>query len=68
MDQFSSVFGQEGRIICLDCRSREFEYFPFNFIGYKLILVNSKVKHELAGSPYNDHHKSSENVVKQIAA
>lgn len=48
MDQFASVFGEEGKLMRLDCRSREFKYFPFNPKGYKLILVNSKVKHELA--------------------
>ena len=58
MDQFASVFGQKGKLMRLDCRSREFEYFPFNPQGYKLVLVNSKVKHELAGSPYNDRRKS----------
>ena len=65
---FASVFGEEGKLMRLDCRSREFKYFPFNPKGYKLILVNSKVKHELAGSPYNDRRRSCENVVKQIAS
>uniref|UniRef100_A0AB33IRD5 Galactokinase n=1 Tax=Prevotella sp. GTC17253 TaxID=3236793 RepID=A0AB33IRD5_9BACT len=68
MDQFASVFGQEGKLMRLDCRSREFEYFPFNPKGYKLVLVDSKVKHELKGSPYNDRRNSCENVVKHIAA
>ena len=68
MDQFASVFGKEGKLMRLDCNSREFEYFPFEPKGYKLCLVNSKVKHELAGSPYNDRRNSCENVVKHIAA
>lgn len=68
MDQFASVFGKEGKLMRLDCRSREFEYFPFHPKGYKLVLVNSKIKHELAGSPYNDRRNSCENVVKHIAA
>ena len=68
MDQFASVFGQAGKLMRLDCRSREFEYFPFNPEGYKLVLVDSVVKHELAGSPYNDRRNSCENVVKHIAA
>ncbi|MDO4159262.1 MAG: galactokinase [Prevotellaceae bacterium] len=68
MDQFASVFGQEGKLMRLDCRSREFEYFPFEPKGYKLVLVDSVVKHELAGSPYNDRRNSCENVVKHIAA
>ena len=68
MDQFASVFGKAGQLMRLDCRSREFEYFPFNPEGYKLVLVDSVVKHELAGSPYNDRRNSCENVVKHIAA
>ena len=67
MDQFASVFGQKGKLMRLDCRSREFEYFPFNPQGYKLVLVNSKVKHELVGSPYNDRRRSCENVVAAVA-
>ena len=50
----------------LDCRSREFEYFPWEPKGYKLVLLNSKVKHELKGSPYNDRRNSCENVVKAL--
>lgn len=68
MDQFASVFGQAGKLMRLDCRSREFEYFPFDPKGYKLVLLNSCVKHELAGSPYNDRRNSCENVVKHIQA
>ena len=66
MDQFASVFGQEGKLMRLDCNSRDFEYFPFDPQGYKLLLVNSCVKHELAGSPYNDRRNSCENVVKAV--
>ncbi|MCR5395712.1 MAG: galactokinase [Bacteroidales bacterium] len=66
MDQFASVHGQAGKLMRLDCRSGEFEYFPFNPKGYRLVLVNSCVKHELAGSPYNDRRKSCENVVAAI--
>lgn len=68
MDQFASVFGKSGCLMRLDCRSREFEYFPFMPEGYKLVLLDSVVKHELAGSPYNDRRNSCENVVKHIAA
>ena len=66
MDQFASVFGQAGKLMRLDCRSREFEYFPFNPEGYKLVLLDSKVKHELAFSAYNDRRHSCENVVATL--
>lgn len=68
MDQFASVHGKKGNLMRLDCRSGEFEYFPWNPQGYKLVLINSCVKHELAGSPYNDRRNSCENVAKACAA
>lgn len=67
MDQFASVFGKAGSLMRLDCRSGEFEYFPWNPKGYKLVLVNSQVKHELVGSPYNDRRLSCERVAEVIA-
>ncbi|MCI6643172.1 MAG: galactokinase [Alloprevotella sp.] len=66
MDQFASVHGKKGSLMRLDCRSGEFEYFPFNPQGYKLVLVNSQVKHELVGSPYNDRRRSCERVAEAI--
>ena len=54
MDQFASVFGKKGNLIRLDCRSLEYAYFPFDPKDYRLVLVDSRVKHELVGSPYND--------------
>ena len=66
MDQFASVFGKEGKLMRLDCNSREYEYYPFNPQGYRLVLLNSCVKHELAGSPYNDRRRSCENVAKAV--
>lgn len=66
MDQFASVFGKKGNLMRLDCRSMEFEYFPFDPKGYKLFLVNSVVKHELVDSPYNKRRESCERVAKQL--
>ncbi len=66
MDQFASVFGKEGSLIRLDCRSLEYQYFPFNPEGYRLVLLDSVVKHELASSAYNDRRKSCENACAAI--
>lgn len=67
MDQFASVFGKAGSLMRLDCRSLQYKYFPFDPKGYKLVLLNSCVKHELASSAYNDRRKSCENVVAAIS-
>ena len=68
MDQFASCFGKKGNLMRLDCRSMEFEYFPFDpeQHGYKLVLLNSCVKHELVGSPYNDRRASCERVAAAL--
>ena len=58
MDQFASVFGKAGHLIRLDCRSLEYQYFPFKPEGYRLVLLDSVVKH--------DRRKSCENVVAAI--
>lgn len=53
MDQFASLHGKKGHVMKLDCRSLEYEYIPFDFSGYKIVLVNSMVSHSLAGTEYN---------------
>lgn len=67
MDQFASVFGKKGCLMRLDCRSLEHEYFPFDPKGYRLVLLNSNVKHML-GNEYNERRQSCENVAAAISA
>ncbi len=66
MDQFASVFGKKDCLMRLDCRSLEHEYFPFHPEGYKLVLLNSKVKHELVDSPYHKRRESCERVAATL--
>lgn len=66
MDQFASVFGKKDHLMRLDCRSMEYEYFPFKPEGYTLVLLDSVVKHELADSPYNKRRASCERVAKRL--
>lgn len=67
MDQFASIFGKEGHLIRLDTKTMEYEYFPFNPKGYKLVLLDTLVKHELASSAYNKRRESCENAARTIA-
>ena len=66
MDQFASVFGKNGMLMRLDCNSREHAYFPFDLQGYRLVLLDSVVKHELASSAYNDRRANCEHVVATL--
>jgi galactokinase len=60
MDQFASLFGQAGHVVRLDCRSMEYEYFPFDTSACKIVLCNSGVKHALADSEYNKRRQECE--------
>ncbi len=66
MDQFASVFGRKGNLMRLDCRSMEYEYFPFKPEKYRLVLIDSRVKHELKDSPYNRRRESCERVARRL--
>ena len=66
MDQFASVFGKKGSLIRLNCKTLEYKYFPFDPKGYKLVLIDSCVKHELASSAYNKRRQSCENTAAAI--
>ncbi len=66
MDQFASVFGKKNSVIKLDCRSLEYEYFPVNMNGYKIVLLDSQVKHSLASTEYNVRRSQCEEGVELI--
>ncbi|MDD2243070.1 MAG: galactokinase [Dysgonamonadaceae bacterium] len=68
MDQFASIFGKAGHLIRLDCKTLDYEYFPFDPQphGYRVVLLDTVVKHELASSAYNKRRESCENAVAAI--
>ena len=67
MDQFASIFGKTGHLIRLDTKSMEYAYFPFDPKGFKLVLLDTVVKHELASSAYNKRRESCEHAARTIA-
>ena len=66
MDQFASVFGKAGNLMRLDCKTMEYKYYPFHPKGYRLVLLDSVVKHELASSAYNKRRESCERAAAAI--
>jgi len=66
MDQFDSVFGKKDHVIKLDCRSIEYEYVPLKLEGYKILLLNTNVKHSLASSEYNKRRQECEQGVAWV--
>ena len=66
MDQFAVMHGEKNKVIKLDCRSLEYKLFPLDMSEYKLILVNTGVKHSLASSEYNKRRIECEKGVKLL--
>lgn len=60
MDQFASVFGKKNKVIKLDCNNLDHEYHNADFKDYALLLLDSKVKHTLLTSGYNDRRNEVE--------
>lgn len=54
MDQFSSMMGQKDHALLLNCKDFSSQLIPLNLTDYQLILINTKVKHILSDSPYNE--------------
>lgn len=62
MDQYASMFGEKKSALLMDCRSITSEAFQIDFKPYKLILINTNVKHDLSESAYNDRRAVCERV------
>jgi len=66
MDQYASMFGVKKSALLLDCRTLESKRFKIDFGKYKLLLINSNVKHDLSESAYNDRRTVCEKVAKKL--
>jgi len=53
MDQFANIFSAPKTVMKIDCRSLEYEYFPFDFKDIHIVLYDTHVSHSLASSEYN---------------
>lgn len=63
MDQFASMMGKKGHVIVLDCRSLEFRYSPLRLPDHDIVLCDTKVKHSLVDSQYNQRRLECESGV-----
>ncbi len=66
MDQFASAMGKKDHAIFLDTATLKYEYAPVFLKDQKIIVTNSKVKHSLVNSAYNDRRKECETALKEL--
>jgi galactokinase len=60
MDQYASLFGKKDHALLLDCKTLGHELVPFNFPEIEILLVDTKVKHSLADTAYNNRREACE--------
>lgn len=66
MDQFASAMGKKDCAIFLDTSNLNYEYAPVKLPDAKIVITNSKVKHSLVGSAYNDRRNECERALKDL--
>ena len=66
MDQFASAMGKKDHAIFLDTNTLQYEYAPIILKTAKIVIVNSKVKHSLVDSAYNDRRNECEEAVQDL--
>lgn len=66
MDQFASAMGKKDHAIFLDTNTLNYEYAPVVLEDAKIVIVNSKVKHSLVDSAYNDRRNECETALKEL--
>ncbi len=66
MDQFASAMGKKDNAIFLDTNTLEYEYAPVVLPDAKIVITNSKVKHSLVDSAYNDRRSECETALEEL--
>ena len=66
MDQFTSAMGKKDNAIFLDTNTLQYEYAPVVLEDAKIVIINSKVKHSLVDSAYNDRRNECETALKEL--
>jgi len=69
MDQVACLFGEEAHLLAFDTLDHSIETFSLPLVGVQLFLIDSKVKHNLAVSAYNERRSQLEeawNLAQQI--
>jgi galactokinase len=68
MDQFTSIHALKGHALLLDCRSLESKPIPLKLHEYRIVICDSRFRHELASSEYNQRRNDCELGVKLLSS
>jgi galactokinase len=68
MDQYIAAFAKPGNAVLLDCRTTQGRLVPLALGTAAIVVLDSRVKHELATSAYNGRRVQCEQGMRQIAS
>ena len=66
MDQFAAAMGKKDSAIFLDTDTLAYEYVNARLDHARIVITNSKVKHSLVDSAYNDRKRESDRALKML--
>jgi len=66
MDQFAIMLSEKDKVMMLDCREKTFEFISASIPGTQWVLLNTKVKHQLIDSDYNQRAAQCKQAVEII--
>lgn len=66
MDQFAIAMGKKDMAIDLNCATLEYNYVPLELGDYKIVVMNTNKKRQLADSEYNARREDCDNALKVI--
>jgi galactokinase len=66
MDQFAVGMGKADSGILLDCNTLKYEYAPLALDGYKIVIMNTNKRRELADSKYNERRSECEKALSRL--
>ena len=66
MDQFASAMGKKDNAIFLDTATLNYTYAPVKLTDARIVITNSKVKHSLVSSAYNDRRRECETALAML--
>lgn len=66
MDQFAVAMGKKDCAVFLDTNTLQYEYASVKLDDAKIVITNSKVKHSLVDSAYNDRRRESEEALHDL--
>lgn len=66
MDQFAVAMGKKDCAVFLDTNTLQHEYASVKLEDAKIVITNSKVKHSLVDSAYNDRRRESEEALHDL--